>query len=360
MSEGDSDRRSVDPVASTPLAADDPGASLCSHRDVVGLADAAIAGVASVAAAVAAAEPIVSAVAQGSVEATSSATREALNAALDTGAVSGRVGVKTRTGAPAPELALRAVGSVDVLREIDQLLTWSKDNNSRIGFFAALYWHVATGVGGALEEHKFRHPAWVKQLNQAFFGRYLKAVDQYRRGDLADPPTESWGLSFTAAAEPDCIVVQHLLLGVNAHINLDLSIALAEAIGPERMSDFSDDFQFLNEVLSHVTGTVVVNTSRVSRVLKWISRILGRREDQIMGFSIRMARDGAWRSGLRLAAMPAPERAVAIVNRDCHVATIAAVIEKPAWPVRPLVSLIRRLENRDIRTIITELLRKEP
>jgi hypothetical protein len=327
---------------------------------VVGPADAAIARAASVAAAVAAAEPIVSAVAQGSVEATSSATREALSAALDTGTVSGRVGVKTQAGAPAPELALRAVGSVDVLREIDQLLTWSKDNHSRIGFFAALYWHVATGVGKALEEHKFQHPDWIKQMNEAFFGRYLKAFDQYRRGDLADPPTESWGRSFTAAAEPDCIVVQHLLLGVNAHINLDLSIALAEAIGPERMSDFSDDFQCVNEVFRHVTGTVVVNTSRFSRVLRWISRILGRGEDRVIGFSVRVARDGAWRSGLRLAAMTPPARAAAIVDRDSRVAAIATVIEKPAWPVRPLVSLIRRAENRDVGTIITELLRTEP
>jgi hypothetical protein len=328
-------------------------------QDVTSVAEGPTTRAAPVAAANSAAEPIVAAVARGSVEATSNATRAVLNAALDTGAVSGTVGEKTRAGAPAPELALRAVRSINVLREIDQLLTWSQDSSSRIGYFAALYWHVATGVGKAIEEHQFQHPDWIGQLNETFFGRYLEAVDQFRRGDTGDPPTEAWGASFAAAAGSDRIVVQHLLLGVNAHINLDLSIALAEAIGPERLPDFIDDFQSLNVVLSHVVGTMVVNTSRLSKVLRWISRIMGPGGDRVIGFSIRRARDGAWRSGVRLAAMPRATRAEAVVQRDRQVTAIAAVIDKPIWPVRPVVSLIGRLENRDVRTIIKELLRTE-
>ena len=61
-----------------------------------------------------------------------------------------------------------------------------------------------------------------------------------------------------------------------------------------------------------VIHTMVGNISRFSRILMWVSRILGRGEDQIIGFSLKTARDGAWDAAGRLAAMT-PEQ-----WRDLH------------------------------------------
>ena len=64
----------------------------------------------------------------------------------------------------------------------------------------------------------------MERLDAIFAARYLEAVQQLWSGSV---PSRSWRVAFDAATQPGPIVLQHLLLGMNAHINLDLSIAAA-------------------------------------------------------------------------------------------------------------------------------------
>src|SRR5438046_855646 len=42
-----------------------------------------------------------------------------------------------------------------VIGDIEEIVAWSREHESRIGYFAALYWHVATTLTEALKRGEF-------------------------------------------------------------------------------------------------------------------------------------------------------------------------------------------------------------
>ena len=52
--------------------------------------------------------------------------------------------------------------------------------------------------------------------------------DAYDRRQVDQPTSASWRVAFDAATKSKYLVLQQLLVGMNAHINLDLGIAAAE------------------------------------------------------------------------------------------------------------------------------------
>ena len=76
----------------------------------------------------------------------------------------------------------------------------------------------------ALEAGAFDDADRMERLDTLFADRYLDAVAARSAGR---PATASWELTFAAAQRWRPLVLQHLLVGINAHINLDLGIAAA-------------------------------------------------------------------------------------------------------------------------------------
>jgi hypothetical protein len=64
----------------------------------------------------------------------------------------------------------------------------------------------------------------MERLDVVFANRYLVAFEQSQNNQA---PTRSWQLTFETSRRWWPIVLQHLLLGMNAHINLDLGIVAA-------------------------------------------------------------------------------------------------------------------------------------
>ena len=65
----------------------------------------------------------------------------------------------------------------------------------------------------------------MEKLDVIFANRYIKAYYQYQ---TQQPASKTWEAAFVEADNYWIIVLQHLLLGMNAHINLDLGIAAAQ------------------------------------------------------------------------------------------------------------------------------------
>src|SRR5690606_13776650 len=107
----------------------------------------------------------------------------------------------------------------EVLTALDLIIADCRQHNSRMGYFAVLYKKMTEGVRVGLSQNYFDDGARMEKLDVVFANRYLNAYHQYRHGQ---PSTHSWAEAFNAAQRSDLIVVQHLLLGINAHINLDL------------------------------------------------------------------------------------------------------------------------------------------
>ncbi|MEM7538341.1 MAG: DUF5995 family protein, partial [Chloroflexota bacterium] len=137
----------------------------------------------------------------------------------------------------------------EVIHELDKILEWSREHNSRVGYFTALYRKVTIQVKEDILAGRFEDNERMERLDVIFANRYLAAFDAYQAGN---PVTEVWQVAFDAAPRWRPIVLQHLLIGMNAHINLDLGIAAATVAPGEQLATLENDFNQINTVLAGV------------------------------------------------------------------------------------------------------------
>ncbi len=117
----------------------------------------------------------------------------------------------------------------EVIAQLTAIIEWSKQNNSRIGYFAALYRKVTIQVKKGITDNFFDDGPRMERLDIIFANRYIHACYQYQ---TEQTPTQSWVRAFNETEHWWPIVLQHLLIGMNAHINLDLGLAAAETVPP--------------------------------------------------------------------------------------------------------------------------------
>jgi hypothetical protein len=98
--------------------------------------------------------------------------------------------------------------------------------------FLGTYQRTTIAVGKAVRDGVFEDGPWVEDWDVAFADLYLDALDADLGGGRVPRP---WRLAFEAP--PDLKPLQHVLLGINAHINYDLPQALLAVISDE---DFRD------------------------------------------------------------------------------------------------------------------------
>lgn len=240
------------------------------------------------------------------------------------------------------------------LPELQEMIAWSRSTNSRLGYFAALYTHVGRALEVALDEREFDHPEALRHLNDVFFERYRAAFAAHRAGA---PTTDAWQVSFRAAEQSPLCVLQHLMLGMNAHINLDLAIAVAEAIPQTELAGFRADFDRMNDLLAGLVNDIAGDLALVWPVLAWINRRFRDEDDVIVNFSMRLAREQAWRGAQRLAALAGHERDRAIADLDAEATAFAEIAAHPTWPGNLIVAIIRCGERGTVVEILDNLLR---
>jgi Family of unknown function (DUF5995) len=121
----------------------------------------------------------------------------------------------------------------DLVRHMERLEEELAAETSPARFFLGTYLHTTRAVAAAIDAGGFEDPAWVERWDVVFAGYYLDALEAHRRDPAAAPPT--WRRAF--AADPALPPEAHVLLGMNAHINVDLPQALVAVIGPEEFTD---------------------------------------------------------------------------------------------------------------------------
>lgn len=242
-------------------------------------------------------------------------------------------------------------------RPLMTIIDWSRARDSRIGYFAALYTHVETAIAAALARGAFEQPAMLARVNETFLGRYVSAFDAHVDGGA---PSEVWAIAFAAADETAPCVIQHLLLGMNAHINFDLAIATTDALTPEELPAFAGDFQRMNALLASLVGQVSADISLFWPLLRWIDRVGRRPEDAIIDVCMRWARRDAWERALRISALSGAARHTEIAEFDTAASRLARVLADPPWRLRLITGAIRRMQRGTVNDQIDDLLRARP
>lgn len=240
----------------------------------------------------------------------------------------------------------------DVIAELEQVLAQAQRDDSRIGYFTALYHKVTVQVRDGIAAGDFDDGPRMERLDVLFANRYLQALADYRRGEVE---LRAWDLAFRSSREWLPVVVQHLLLGMNAHINLDLGIATAQAAEGGRLEDLHDDFKRINGLLGSLVDEVKAELAEIWRPLAFLDRISGNIEDVGVAFSMNKAREAAWELATQLVGQSEAEQARVIGARDEWATRFGGRLRSP--PIGRLALLLVRLgERRDVSENIQILL----
>ena len=225
-----------------------------------------------------------------------------------------------------------------VIDQLADIIDWSRKTKSRLGYFAALYRKVTIKVKKGIAENFFDDGERMERLDIIFANRYLAAIEAYRNNTQ---PTNCWSYSFQVAKQRWPIVLQHLLLGMNAHINLDLGIAAARTVPSNELPGLQEDFNRINEILAGLVGDVQNDLAQIWPILKFMNRYLGNTQTAIINFSMEKARDNAWSVAERLAPLAESAQKVEIAKIDAEVAAFASVIRHPGIVGSAVSGLIR-------------------
>ena len=233
----------------------------------------------------------------------------------------------------------------EVISRLDSIIADSIRAKSRLGYFACLYRKMTIAIRDAIAGNAFEDGVRMEKLDVYFANRYLEAYDQYTSGGK---PTMSWQTAFYAASGDGLTVVQHLLLGINAHINLDLGIAAAKISTPETISQLYNDFNKVNDVIGTLFGAVQASLAKICFPMYFLKKINPEKTGAVLNFSISKARQTAWANALLLSEIGEHGEGQVIETTDKVVYKVAAGIQSPGWLMRGLLRWILWTESRDI------------
>ncbi len=273
--------------------------------------------------------------------------KQPLGASLIHDLGSGSIGCGTQNG------GLMAAKSIDeIIVDLTEIVERAREDNSRIGYFAAMYRKVTLAIKEAIDAGEFEDAERMSRLDVVFAQRYIDASAEFTAGK---PPTDSSKVAFDGAGRWRPIIIQHLIIGMNAHINLDLGIAAATVAPGAELAALEEDFKTINAVLSRLVDGFAADVTEVSPWIGLLDRIGGRADDLVINFSIGVARTEAWDLAGQLAPLSEPEWKPVVAARDQWTAGFGELLLHPGWLVSCGLFAIRIRESNNILRVIEVL-----
>jgi hypothetical protein len=250
---------------------------------------------------------------------------------------------------PTPLPPIAVVTTIDeVVDAIQGIIAWSIANESRLGYFAALYKRITIAIRAAIAQDLFQNGPRMELFDVTFASRYFAALNGYFHPGQFPPPSHCWRVAFDGATHPEPIIVQHMLAGVNAHIDLDLGIAVEQVAPGAALPSIKTDFDTVNTVLADQVNGVVDELDELSPVLSDIYDVLKGDEIDLIGDALLLFRDGAWRFATLLAEEPDFLHPPTIMIKDLEVAKFGTLIFYPPPLLASMIAVIASKESRDV------------
>jgi hypothetical protein len=240
----------------------------------------------------------------------------------------------------------------EVITCLDQIIARFSLEHSRLGFFATLYRDVTIQVRQGITSGRFENGPRMERLDVIFANRYFDALNRHWAGEK---PTFSWHVAFQAAHKRRPIILQHLLLGMNAHINLDLAIAAVEIAPGDELASLKRDFMEITVLLDEMIRDVQKRVEQVSPWIRILDHLGGRTDEKICAFAIGTARDLAWSTAEHLARLGPEDFEREVGKHDRIVEALGEEIRSPGWPLNLGLHAIRIREALSIDKVIAIL-----
>jgi hypothetical protein len=162
------------------------------------------------------------------------------------------------------------------------------------------YQLMTRNMDQAIGHTEFNDSVWVGRLLRHFADYYFNALETYE--GRANPAPVAWQIAFDAAVQGELSVIQHLLLGVNAHINYDLIFATIDLLDSEwaglsaemraqRRADFEMVNTIIQRTVDEVQDTII---ERRDPRLDLLDRFMGPLDEWLISRLIEHWRDEVW------------------------------------------------------------------
>lgn len=249
-------------------------------------------------------------------------------------------------------MAIPAKTIDEVLAELDRIIEQTVAENNFLGIFAYVYRRTTAQIKRAIQEKQFEDNERMELLDVAFANFYLTAYQNYENNESC---SASWKIAFDSKNDK-ITILQHLMLGMNAHINLDLGIAAATFATGINLPELKNDFMKVNQILNDLTNEMQDRVSKVSWfmvLLDW----LGKNTDElIINFSMVKAREQAWKLACRLADADKTDSISIISDTDQIIAKFGEVVKNPPGNLLKMaLKIIGLFEVKNVKTIIFKL-----
>ncbi len=186
-----------------------------------------------------------------------------------------------------------------------QVSAWEQQGDPR-RHFQHCYSMMSANMIQAIAEHRFYDAAWVERLMLRFADYYYDALLLYDR--QSDQTPAVWKHVHDVTRSSRLHILQYLLLGINAHINYDLPLALYDCLCDEWPTADQltrkcrhDDHERVNGIIAETIDTVQDDLIRpISVALTLADRFMGRMDEWLLAQLIRNWRRDVWNVAVEL------------------------------------------------------------
>ncbi|MCX8532141.1 DUF5995 family protein [Chryseobacterium luquanense] len=233
----------------------------------------------------------------------------------------------------------------EVLKKLDEIIAWSKTNQSPVGYFASTYRMMTAQVLKGIQQKKFEDNPRMTMMDVVFASRYLDAWENYSKGRKC---SNSWYLAFEAAKNKDLLILQHIFLGINAHINLDLGISAASIMPYRKINPLKTDFERINSVISSINQNVQDSLNKICYPVSLIDKLSNGKDNAVLDFAISKARDTSWATAVISSNTPNFLKDSVITIVDYAAAKVASQILNPKLLSSALAKELKKCESNDV------------
>lgn len=240
----------------------------------------------------------------------------------------------------------------EVLDRLDNIVKEAIKTNDRLGLFAYVYRRTTAEIQKEIQLKNFEDNERLEKMDVVFANLYLDAYYDYQNNKEV---SKSWEFAFVHKDEP-LTILQHILIGMSTHINLDLAIAASRSMIGEELSEIENDFNKVNDVLFNITNELQERLGKVSPLLFLLDWAGKNSDEKVIDFSMRKAREQSWNGANLLWALGSDGQVGTINNLDAVVLKINKIIKQPKSRVIGFVlKAIARFEEKNVGKIISKL-----
>jgi hypothetical protein len=205
-----------------------------------------------------------------------------------------------------------------ILSRMTALVDHWEAAHDRRAIFLGCYRLMTRNMLDAIEAGRFQDDVWVAQLLHRFADYYFAALDRFDQ-DSPDTPAV-WRLAFDATHDEGVTTLQHLLLGVNAHINFDLVFALYDQLAPEwailsaeQRAQRHADHELVNRIIGETVDAVQDQViDRHSPWFDFVDKLLGPVDEWLTSRLISHWREEVWENAIRYLVLTVPQDRAAL------------------------------------------------